>query len=62
MTIGGKIFKFTNSDSGWCTKCAVYLLLDVTDIGRYYVTATARARNPVLGNGKSSLAAANLRQ
>ena len=57
----GKVFRFTSYDSGWCTKCYVYLILDVVDIGRYYITATARARNPQLVMTKTYTAVANIR-
>jgi hypothetical protein len=38
-------FAFTEGDYGWCTSCYIYLLLDVINDGRYYVTFTASARN-----------------
>lgn len=45
-------FYFTENDYGWCTKCFVYLYADLINDGRYYVTATASARNPIISASK----------
>ena len=41
-------FYFTENDFGFCNRCFVYLYVEVTNPGRYYITAKASARNPVI--------------
>lgn len=44
----GKVFRFASDDYEWCINCYVYLLVDVIDEGRYYITGQALARDIVL--------------
>lgn len=37
--------KFSKLDNKWCTKCTVYLILNIERGGRYYITTTPRASN-----------------
>jgi hypothetical protein len=41
-------YYFTESDVGWCTNCYVYLMLDVINGAKYYLTATPTNRNPTI--------------
>lgn len=43
----GKLYRFTENDASWCTRCFIYLLLDIEEGGRYYVTGRAFSRNSV---------------
>lgn len=47
-------YYFTENDFGWCTRCFVYFYVEITVPGRYYVTAKATARNPVIPSTKTS--------
>jgi hypothetical protein len=47
-------YYFTNNDQNWCTICYVYFYIETVVPGRYYVTASASARNPVLATSKES--------
>jgi hypothetical protein len=42
--------KFSKLDSKWCTKCTVYLILNVARGDRYYITTTARTSNDQLSD------------
>lgn len=44
----GAGYYFTENDFGWCVQCFVYFYVEVVNSGRYYVTGTATARNPVI--------------
>lgn len=44
----GKAYFFNSDDYFWCTKCYTYIMVDVINPGRYYVTGTASARNDVV--------------
>jgi hypothetical protein len=41
-------YTFTENDYGWCTGCYVYLLADVLDEGRYYLTFSANTRSKTI--------------
>lgn len=58
----GAGFYFTEDDNGWCTRCYVYLYVEITVPGRYYVSAKASARNPVITKDKVSERFVNMRQ
>ena len=49
----GAGFYLTSDDVAWCTQCTVYFYVEITIPGRYYVTATAGARNPVVNTGQT---------
>jgi hypothetical protein len=55
-------YYFTENDFGWCTRCFVYFYVEVQNPGRYYVTAKATARNPVIPTDKVSEKFVNARQ
>lgn len=55
-------YYFTENDFGWCTRCFVYFYVEVKNPGRYYVTARATARNPVISRNKLTEKFVNLRQ
>jgi hypothetical protein len=42
--------KFSKLDQKWCTKCTVYLILNVERGDRYYITTTARTANDQLSD------------
>jgi hypothetical protein len=58
----GAGFYFTEDDIGWCTRCYVYLYVEITTPGRYYISAKASARNPVIIKDKVSEKFVNIRQ
>ena len=43
ITEFGKAIKFTEKSQNWCFKCWVYLLVDIYDEQRYYLTGVASA-------------------
>ena len=53
MMSNGAGFKFTSNDYNWCTNCNIYFLTNILNDGRYYITITASAGNPVISAGKS---------
>lgn len=55
-------YYITESDFGWCTKCIIYFYAEVINPGRYYVTAKASARNPVISKDKVAEKFVNNRQ
>ena len=55
-------YYFTENDYGWCTRCFIYFYVEVMNPGRYYVTAKATARNPVIPTEKTSEKFVNARQ
>jgi len=42
ITKKGRMVLMTNSDPRWCTDCYVYLIVNMLEDRRVYVTATAR--------------------
>ena len=44
----GAGFYLTSNDAVWCTSCNIYFYVEITKPGRYYVTASSGARNPVI--------------
>ncbi len=42
----GKGFKITETMSNWCDLCYIYVLVEVVEDGRYWLTATAEADEP----------------
>jgi hypothetical protein len=58
----GAGYYFTENDYAWCTRCFVYFYVEVKNPGRYYVTARATARNPVISGNKLAEKFVNLRQ
>ena len=57
----GKMYRFTETDANWCTRCFIYLLLDIEEGGRYYITGRASSRNAIFANNKAQTLVANMR-
>jgi len=50
LSASGKAVKFTDKHNKWCTKCAVYAILNVYEEDRYYITSVGRVDNDELSN------------
>jgi hypothetical protein len=55
-------YSFTENDNGWCTGCYVYLLVDVIEGGRYYISFLPTPRDRTLRTIKSTDIMINARQ
>lgn len=51
--------KFGKLEPKWCTRCTVYLILNIERGDRYYVTTTARADNDQVSDLLPSIVYAN---
>ena len=58
----GAGYYFTANDYGWCTRCFIYFYVEITNGGRYYVTASATARNTIITTGNMAEKFVNIQQ
>lgn len=50
VTATGKGIKFSENEENWCVNCPVYVILNVYEEDRYYVTSIGRVENDELSN------------
>jgi hypothetical protein len=50
VTSTGKAIKFSDNELNWCRNCDIYIILNVYEEDRYYVTSIGRAENDELSN------------
>jgi hypothetical protein len=41
-------FKFSELDANWCVKCYIYIILNIQEESRYYITSMGKSENPDL--------------
>lgn len=50
VTSTGKAIKFSDNEENWCRNCDIYVILNIYDEDRYYITSLGRIQNDGLSN------------
>ena len=50
VTSTGKAIKFSDNEENWCRNCDIFVILNVYEEDRYYVTSIGRVENDELSN------------